>query len=181
MPKIEITTGENTNYEAEAYRKAAEMAKNRMDNLEAERDKAVAESKALLQKLDELSEAFMHLKADNEMLRKSNESFRKTVCDLKEEYKRLACTHTCDECGDAEDAEDDEDDDDAPGFLTIETDEDTLGTIAEMDAEICNLDGQIEAYQYVIHAMCSWIKDGEPEMIKLLRNTQESIETTEKP
>lgn len=159
MPKIEITTGENTNYEAEAYRKAAEMAKNRMDNLEAERDKAVAESKALLQKLDELSEAFMHLKADNEMLRKSNESFRKTVCDLKEEYKRLACPRSCDDCGDAEEDEDDDDDDDAPDFLTIEADEDTLGTIAEMDAEICNLDGQIEAYQDVIHIFCAWVAE----------------------
>ena len=171
MPKIEITA--ESDYSVESYKKAAEMAKNRMDNLEAERDKAVAENKQLLAKLMDANNVNAELTARNRMLFESNEAFQKELVLVKEELTKandaLAKTKEysdsalslfnddfdfdCDNC-------DEEDCGKCDRSITKDTAVDE--TIDYLIRKNLDYEGQLKAYRKVyrdvIYIMCNWLR-----------------------
>ena len=167
MPKIEITA--TNDFSDNDYKAALEQAKRRMDNLEAERDKAVSEAKQLLEKLREINNENAELRTRNRMLFESNSAFQAELVHVKEELTKAndALSKTDDyrdHYGDDEDEIDDEDDEEeccgncAVCDHPISEDTEVDKTIDYLIRENLDYEGQLKAYRDVIYIMCSWLK-----------------------
>ena len=176
MPKIEITA--TNDFTENDYKAALEQAKNRLDILEAERDKAVAENKQLLAKLMDANNTNAELRTRNRMLFESNSAFQKELVLVKEELTKandalaktaehndtLSLSNDDFNCDGYDDCDNCNEEDCGKCDRPVTKDTAVDETIDYLIRENLDYEGQLKAYRKAyrdaIYIMCNWLRDG---------------------